>query len=156
MDVHGEVRVGETDDKLPIDDVQPHLVGIQVDVDDLASFGSLLNRELTLNLGPAARKVISEHVHGPGFGWNTVSEQLAATHNAYAYALQVSCHNMSEYIRRAEVLIQVIEVAKQTYLRGDFKAEDMFRLLSGGLDAVDKRQIVNSSWDPNEPHGMSM
>jgi hypothetical protein len=156
MDVHGEVRVGLTDDKLPVDDAQPQLVGIRVDVDDLASFGSLLNRELTLNLGPAARKVIGEHGHGPGFGWNSVSAQLAATHNAYAYALQVSCHNMSEYIRGAEVLIQVIEDAKEMYRRGDLTADDMFRLIGADMDAFDKHQVVNSSWDPDQPHGMSM
>lgn len=156
MDVHGEVRVGQTDDKLPFDDIQPHLAGIQVDVDDLASFGSLLSRELTLNLGPAARKVIGEHVHGPGFGWNTVSEQLAATHNAYAYALQVSCHNMSEYIRRAEVLIQVIEDAKEKYRRGDFTADDLFQMITDDVKAVNAQHIMNSSWDPDLPHGMSM
>src|SRR5262249_62391887 len=137
------VRVGQTDDKLPVDDPQPQSVGIQVDVDDLASFGSLLNRELTLNLGPAARKVIGEHVHGPGFGWNTVSEQLAATHNAYAYALQVSCHNMSQYIRWAEILIQAIAEAHAAYRHSDMSADQMFKLISDGVTAVDTHKAVN-------------
>jgi hypothetical protein len=156
MVVHGEVRVGQTDDKLPIDDAPPQLVGIRVDVDDLASFASLLNRELTLNLGPGARKVIGEHVHGPGFGWNTVSEQVAATHSAYAYALEVSCHNMSQYIRWSEILIQAIAEAHSAYRHSDMSADQMFKLISDGIAAVDKHRVVNSSWDPDQPHGMAM
>ena len=148
--------MGQTDHQLPVDDASAQLVGIRVDVDDLASFASLLNRELTLNLGPAARKVIGEHLHGPGFGWNTVSEQVATTHSAYAYALQVSCHNMSEYIRRAEALIDCMTQAMHRYRDSDFTADDVVTAISNSLLKVKANAVVNSSWDPSQPHGMSM
>ena len=54
----------QTDDRLSDDnDGQPALVGIKVDVDDLASFRSFLDRELNQNLSPAAQQ---EHDPGPG------------------------------------------------------------------------------------------
>lgn len=141
--------MGQTDErKLPADDGSIPLAGIDVDVGDLASFRSLLHRELVLNLGPAGRRIITEHATGPGFGWNTVSSELRALHEAYAYALQVSCHNMAHYLQRAEVLIDAIHEVMEKYQQSDLSADDLIAAMTDHIKAT-------SSWDPSQPRGMS-
>ena len=137
-----------TDDRLT-DDGQPTLVGIQVDVDDLASFRSFLDHELTQNLSPAAHSVIREHSLGPGFGLNSVSMQVQSTQDQYATALKISTLNMARYVHLAEALISAMQDVMSSYRDSDLKAQDL-------TDAISKRLIaVTLRDDRSGPKGMS-
>ncbi len=133
---------------LPEDEPSP-VAGIVVDVDDLGSFRELLSRELLHNLGPAGRKVIAEHTHGPGFGWETISEQVRAIRERYAQALTTSINNMSVYIRFAEALIDGITEIQRNYESTELDAQTLTAILMSKI-----RPTTN--WDPNAPRGMSM
>jgi hypothetical protein len=140
----------QTDDRLSDDnDGQPALVGIQVDVDDLASFRSFLHRELTQNLSPAAQSVIREHSLGPGFGYNSVSMQVQATQDQYATALKISTLNMAKYVHLAEALISAMQDVMSSYRDSDLKAKDLTDKINERLTAVNLRD------DPSNPKGMS-
>jgi hypothetical protein len=142
--------MGQTDDRLSgANESPPALVGIQVDVDDLASFRSFLERELTQNLSPAAQSVIREHSLGPGFGWNSVSMQVQATHDQYATALKISTLNMAKYVHLAEALVSAMQDVMSGYRDSDFNAKDLTDRITSRLIAVNLRD------DPDNPKGMS-
>jgi hypothetical protein len=46
--------------------------------------------------------------------------------------------------------------AMHRYRDSDFTADDVVTAISNSLLKVKANAVVNSSWDPSQPHGMSM
>jgi hypothetical protein len=101
----------------------PTSTNIQVNVDGLASFRTMLNLELQQNLQPGAQRIIGTQQAGPGFGRATASAAVQFAHDQYADALTTSAGNLATYVQTAQVLIDTIHDVIENYNETDLTAD---------------------------------
>jgi hypothetical protein len=118
------------------DDQPVGTVKIVVNVDDLGSFRSLLSRELSENLAPAASRIIGEHARGVGFGAATISDQVRYTRQCYADALSASMNNMARYVQLSGALIDGIHDVMANYREGELTAEELIAAINSRMNSV--------------------
>lgn len=84
------------------------LTAIQVDIDGLADFRSLLSRELDANLRPGSHEILNQHLMGPRFGVGNPGIGTTAARERYTELLKASTENLGAYVRIADVLIDAL------------------------------------------------
>jgi hypothetical protein len=113
----------------------PASTTIQVNVDGLASFRAMLNRELQQNLRPGAQRIIGTQEAGPGFGRATASLAVQDAHGLYADALSTSTGNLATYVQIAQALIDVIHDVIQNYSESDLTADILNKAIAARMSA---------------------
>jgi hypothetical protein len=114
------------------------LTGIQVDVDGLAAFRSMLHLELERNLRPGAQRIINDQMGGYGFGVNSASASVSYAQDVYLDALSASTNNLTMYIRIAQVLIDEIHDVVTRYGEADLSADDLVTRVGTRLSAANQ------------------
>ena len=97
---------------------------IEVDIESLGAFREMLLRELRLNLEPGSARVVRDHSMGPQFGHRNPGPRVGAAQDRYHRALLASTMNLREYIRTADILIEVIHTVMSRYSSADLAAAD--------------------------------
>lgn len=122
-----------------------NLTGIQVDVDGLAAFRSLLHLELERNLRPGAHRIINNHSAGLGFGLGSSSAAVNHAQDLYLDALNTSTNNLTMYLRIAQVLIDAVHDIITHYSESDLSGEDLLLNVNARMKAA---QAVGSGPQP--------
>jgi len=106
--------------------IPPHtelkLTHVEVDVDGLTDFRSLLGRELDTNLKPGVQGITHDHSMGVGFGLRNVGNQVQAARRTYHESLRTSTANLAEYVETAEILIDAIHRVATKYGETDLSS----------------------------------
>jgi hypothetical protein len=117
---------------------------IQVNVDGLASFRTMLNLELQQNLQPGAHRIIGTQQAGPGFGRNTASDAVQFAHDRYADALTTSTGNLATYVQIAQALVDAIHDVIENYNETDLTADVLNTALSARMPSPAPAPLPNA------------
>ena len=118
------------------------LTGIQVDVDGLAAFRTMLHLELEKNLRPGAQRIINDQMAGYGFGVNSESAAVNYAQGLYVDALSASTNNLRMYMRIAQVLVDAINEIIDRYTESDLSGEDLLNMVSARLKAANAAALA--------------
>jgi hypothetical protein len=119
-----------------------NLTGIEVDVDGLAAFRSLLHLELEKNLRPGAQRIINDQMTGLGFGVSSASAAVNYAQDLYLDALSTSMNNLTMYTRIAQVLLDAIHDIIANYSESDLSGEDLLTNIGARMTSANSAALA--------------
>jgi hypothetical protein len=109
------------------------LHAMDVDIDALDDFVTVLRGEVTENLRPYSQQIISEHRDGVGFGLASGSAAMHALRQDYHACLSSATDGLLSYLEASEVLLAAAEKIAEHYRRSDALASAQSQDVLGAL-----------------------
>jgi hypothetical protein len=119
-----------------------NITHVEVDVDGLDDFRTLLSRELDANLRPGADGVQHDYALGVGFGARNPGDGVQAAAGKYRDCLQGSMANLAAYIDAAEILVDAIGRVSTKYRDTDAASARINEELAAAFHDAQEARIV--------------
>lgn len=115
------------------------LTHIEVEIEGLDEFRTLLGQELDTNLRPAAERILQDHSLGVRFGNSIPGHNVRLAREKYRYVLDGSTRMLATYIAVGEELIRTLAEIADEYRDADLTSAAMGEAVRARLDEAAQR-----------------
>jgi hypothetical protein len=118
------------------------LQAIDVDLQGLEDFATLLRGEVDGNLRPYSDEIIREHSDGVAFGARSPSSEVQAARTAYHDCLTKAYEALHSYVHTSEVLLTAAQKVAELYTNADQLSTARMNDIDAALTAANTEVMV--------------